>query len=168
MHGRGSRILSWHLALAVAIVFAVVGLDPGRGYLSPAIATPLDAWEMRCVSEDQSAEKICATEIHKSYDGRDFIFYFARGPKGPVPFVAVSEGAPFRRMSVRVDEETPINADRCEEGMCFFKAGKSKKLVQLFRKGKTAFIMIEGPDRIRLFDAEITLYGFTSAYKRYR
>jgi invasion protein IalB len=154
--------------LVAAVVAMLMGLEPDGGYVAPATATPLDAWEMRCVSEDQSDQEICATEIHKTYGGRDFIFYFARGPKGPVPFVAVSEGAPFRRMSVKVDEETPIDADRCEQGMCFFKADKSKKLVQLFRKGKAAHIEIKGPEGVRLFDAEITLYGFTSAYKRYR
>lgn len=156
------RTLKTEFGIALLTVLLNLALIPQVG------ATPLDSWEMRCISDEEQGQEVCATELHARYGGRDFIFYFARGPVGPVPFVAVSEGAPFRQMTVKVDDEPPLDADRCDDGMCFFEASKSRKLVQLFRKGAKALVMIEGPEAPRLFDAEITLSGFTSAYKRYR
>jgi hypothetical protein len=105
------------------------------------MATPLNAWEHRCVEEDDS---------------------HARGPAGPVPFIAQSEGADFQRMVMTVDGKDVLEADRCEAGMCFYEAGKSHKLIRLFRKGKT------GVGGGVLINEELTLTGFTAAYRRYR
>ena len=146
--------------------FAAVCLFAAGG--ESTLATPLNAWEHRCISDDDSNEKVCATEFHTRFEERDFVFYFARGPAGPVPFVAQSDDAPFRRMTVKVDDEPDIDADRCEVGFCYFGAEKSRKLINLFRKGLKALVVIEGPGKNRLFDAPITLSGFSSAYKRYR
>jgi hypothetical protein len=132
------------------------------------MATPLNAWEHRCVEEDDSQARICSTEIVLQYRGRDFVLYFARGPAGPVPFIAQSEGADFRRMVMTVDGKDILEADRCEAGMCFYEAGKSHKLIRLFRKGNTAHVLIEGVGGEVLISEELTLAGFTAAYRRYR
>ncbi len=132
------------------------------------MATPLNAWEHRCVGEDDSAARVCTTEIVMRYHEHDFLFYFARGPAGPVPFIAQSDGLGFGRMVVTVDGKDVLEADRCEVGMCFFEERKSHKLIRLFRKGKTAHVLIEDLGSRTLFDAELTLTGFTAAYRRYR
>ena len=72
--------------------------------LPTGMATPLNAWEHRCVEEDDTSARICTTEIAMHYGDRDFLFYFARGPSGPVPFIVQSDGAGFQRMVVTVDE----------------------------------------------------------------
>ena len=134
----------------------------------PAAATPLDAWEHRCFLDEEGETKVCATELHADYQGQDYIFYFARGPKGPVPFIAISQDQPFSRMTVKVDDQEPLETEACERGMCFFEEKKSHLLIKQFRAGAEAWVEIEGKAHEPLFARAITLKGFTSAYKLYR
>jgi invasion protein IalB len=136
-------------------------------YSTPLQATPLNSWEYHCVIEDGSSEEVCTTELRSQDKDTEAIFYFARGPKGPVPFVALSETVPFGALKVQVDDEAPLKADSCEDGVCYFEAEKSRLLLQQFRSGRSAHIVIDAPDGRNLFDADITLIGFTAAYKLY-
>ena len=134
----------------------------------PALqATPLDSWEYHCVAEDDSDSEVCTTELRSRDKDTEAIFYFARGPKGPVPFVAISEEAAFGALQVQVDDEEPLQADSCEDGICYFEADKSRQLLRQFQSGRSAHIVIDAPDGRNLFDADITLMGFSAAYKLY-
>jgi len=133
----------------------------------PLQATPLNSWEHHCIVEDDSDEEVCTTELRSQDRDTEAIFYFARGPKGPVPFVALSEHTAFGALTVQVDEEEPLVADSCKDGICFFEAEKSHQLLQQFRSGRAAHIVIDAPDGHNLFDADITLMGFSAAYKLY-
>ena len=136
----------------------------------PAQGTPLNAWELRCVQDDEDGTKLCAVELHAQEHGRDFIFYFARGRRGPVPFVAATTvvSPPFFEMEVAVDGEAPLQADFCEKDVCYYAEKKSRRLIRLFKKGRAAHITIRDPSAKKLFDSVITLAGFSAAYKRYR
>jgi len=134
---------------------------------TPLLATPLDSWEHHCIGEDNSDDQICTTELRSDDKGTEAIFYFARGPKGPAPFVASSESTAFGAMTVQVDDEEPLVADSCDDGICYYKAEKSERLLKLFRNGRTAHVVIDAPDGQNLFDADITLIGFSAAYKLY-
>ncbi len=152
--------------LLVAIVSAAIVV----GAAGPADATPLNAWEMRCIQDDDNGTRLCAVELHAQAKGRDFIFYFARGRRGPVPFVAATTALspPFFDMEVAVDGEAPLKADFCEKDVCYYEEQKSKRLIKLFKKGSEAHITIRDPNSKKLFDSAITLAGFSAAYKRYR
>lgn len=139
----------------------------GFAYSPSLMATPLDSWEHRCVAEDDSDDKVCTTELRSRDKDIEAIFYFARGPNGPVPFVALSEEAKFGRLSVKVDDEGALEADSCDDGICYFETEKSSQLLRQFRGGRAAHIVIDGPDGQTLFDSEITLMGFSAAYKLY-
>ena len=71
------------------------------------------------------------------------------------------------RMTVRVDDQPPLATENCETGMCYFDVAKSKKLLRQFRRGRSARILIMGSGSRVLFDGEITLIGFTAAFRRY-
>lgn len=153
---------------ALIKICLVAGVITWLPTLRAGLATPLNAWEHRCVEEEDNSTRVCTTEIAMQYDEHDFLFYFARGPSGPIPFIVQSEGLDFQRMAVTVDDKDTLEADRCEVGVCFFEAQKSHKLIRLFRKGKAAHVLIEAAGSRVLFDAELTLTGFTAAYRRYR
>ena len=131
-------------------------------------ATPLNAWDLRCIKEDDSKQSVCSTEIHTRFNDKDFLFYFARGPVGPVPFIAHADNLHFSKMTVSVDDKAPLEADSCEIEICYYDRKKSRTLIKQFTRGQSAKIIILGPDGITHFDGTITLIGFSSAYKRYR
>ncbi len=131
-------------------------------------ATPFDSWEPHCYLDEGSQAKICTTELRAMADDREFVFYFARGPSGPVPLIAQADGLDLLDMTVTVDEEAPVVADRCEAALCVFESKKSRHLVRTFKKGRSVHVVIHGRDNRILFDQAITLVGFSAAYSRYR
>lgn len=154
--------------MRIFAIFAALGVNIlAFSWPAPALATPLNSWEHTCFKGEGSPGQVCTTELHTVYDGAEFVFYFARGPKGTAPLVAQGGELAFTAMTIAVDENEPVAADNCATGSCHFEAKKSKKLLRQFRKGQIAKIEImgEGPDR--LFDGTITLLGFTAAYQRY-
>jgi len=68
---------------------------------------------------------------------------------------------------VKVDDEDAMKADNCIDGICYFEAEKSRLLLRQFRGGRTAHVTINDRQGRPLFDAPITLMGFSAAYKRY-
>lgn len=151
-----------------AILAAVSAFLHALTLALPALANPMNSWEHTCFKGEESPGQICTTELRALYEGEEFVFYFARGPNGPVPLVALGGELPFTAMTVAVDDQEPVTADSCATGSCHFKAKKSKVLLRQFRKGKFAKIMILGEAAAPLFDGTITLLGFNAAYQRYR
>jgi hypothetical protein len=137
------------------------------GHGLPVSATPLNSWEHHCVAEDEGNAKVCTTELRSRDRDIEAIFYFARGPNGPVPFVALSEQAKFGALTVQVDDKDSLEADSCTDGVCYFEADKSRLLIKQFRGGRKAHVVIDAPDGQTLFDSDITLMGFSAAYKLY-
>ena len=135
--------------------------------VAPAGATPLNSWEHHCTIDEDSGDKVCTTELRSRDRETEAIFYFARGPRGPVPFVALSEQQSFGALTVQVDDEKPVEADNCVDGICYFEVDKSRLLLRQFRSGRAAHITIHDRQGAELFDSDITLMGFSAAYKRY-
>ena len=158
-----------------ATIFGTAGTPVLLGLLAvwsilqsaPSMATPLDSWEHHCTVDEGTKEEVCTTEIRSRNKNTEAIFYFARGPRGPVPFVAHSEEQSFGALTVKVDDEEVMEADNCVDGICYFEEAKSRLLLRQFRGGRTAHVTIKDRQGRELFDAPITLMGFTSAYKRY-
>jgi invasion protein IalB len=132
-----------------------------------SMATPLDSWEHHCTIDEGTKEAVCTTEIRSHDKKTEAIFYFARGPRGPVPFVAHSEEQSFGALTVKVDDEDVLEADNCVDGICYFEESKSRLLLRQFRGGRTAHVTIKDRQGRELFDAPITLMGFSAAYKLY-
>ena len=63
--------------------------------------------------------------------------------------------------------EDVLEADNCVDGICYFEESKSRLLLRQFRGGRTAHVTIKDRQGRELFDAPITLMGFSAAYKLY-
>ncbi len=153
----------WAVLIPVALgVILLCLLGPHQ-----AAAVPLNSWEHYCFTDENEDGRVCTTELRAVYDDQEFVFYFARGPRGPVPLVVMGTQETLREMTVKVDDQAPLSTENCETGMCYFDVAKSKKLLRQFRRGRSARILILGSGSQVLFDDEITLIGFTAAFRRY-
>jgi invasion protein IalB len=148
---------SWpFLALVV-----LAGLAPlGEGLR----ADELETWNFQCMEDEDSGEQICTTEIATSDDGADFLVYFVHHRGGKSPLVVTGDEQRFSGLTIKVDKKDPVQADKCDVGMCYFELEKSRLLLRQFRKGRSARLTIVD-DRLEfILDKEITLRGFSAAY----
>jgi invasion protein IalB len=147
------------LALAAAAWLALFG-DPAR-------ADEAEVWNSQCMEDDDSAEKICTTEIAASGDEQDFLIYFVHNEGGKSPLVVTGGEQRYAGATIKVDREDPVRADVCDVGMCYFKLEKSKLLMRQFKKGRSARVSIINNDMDFILDQDITLRGFSAAYARF-
>ena len=106
------------IAIFAALMVNVLALS----WTSPVSATPLNSWEHTCFKGEGSPGQVCTTELHTVYEGEEFVFYFARGPKGAAPLVVQGGELAFTTMTITVDENEPVAADNCVIGSCHFEA----------------------------------------------
>ncbi len=121
-------------------------------------------WNHFCITDMESEETLCTTELSASFNGDEFVFYFAHTAEGDPPFVAAGSERLYSNMTIRVDDKVALSADSCETGLCYFKAEKSATLLRQFTRGNKAYVVIEGTHRSIFFDGEITLVGFSAAF----
>ena len=140
------------------------------GWVNVSDATETGSWEFQCMpnhdtnSEDETVNELCTTEISTSYEGRDFVIYFAHNRNEASPLVVSGPEELFVDAIVKVHGKTPVSADSCEIGLCYFKLNKSALLVQQFIKGKSARITISTDRAKTILDKDITLSGFVAAF----
>ena len=129
-------------------------------------ANAAESWNRFCITDMESEETLCTTELSARFNGDEFVFYFAHTAEGDPPFVMAGPERPYSNMTVRVDDEAGLSADICETGLCYFKSEKSATLLQQFKRGNKAYVVIEGSQRSISFDGEITLFGFSAAFSQ--
>ncbi len=144
------------------------------GWVNVSDALETDSWEFQCMpiydtnSEDELVGELCTTEISTSYEGKDFIIYFAHNKNGASSLVVSGPEELFVDTIVKVHGMTPVSADNCEIGLCYFELKKSALLVQQFIRGRFVRITISS-DRAKTFlDKDITLSGFVAAFWRFQ
>ena len=135
---------------------------PGAG-----AANPPNVWVHQCITDLETEQEVCTTELLTIQDGVEFILYFAHNPDGPAPLVVIGLEETFVEFRVTVDDKEPLRADQCEVGMCYFDAEKSAELLKQFKRGKKAHlkVVMEG-DEVAL-DQEISLRGFSAEFVKF-
>ena len=151
-------------SLKILMLIAAAGLAPlGDG----ARAAEAEAWNFQCMEDDDTGEKICTTEIAASDGGRDFLIYFVHDKGGKSPLVVTGEELKFGATTIKVDREDPVQADKCDVGMCYFELEKSRLLLRQFRKGRRARVSIIDNVLEFILDKEVTLRGFSATYAKF-
>ncbi len=143
---------------------APFGLAPFGG---GARAAEAEAWNFQCMEDEDSGAKICTTEIVASDGGRDFLIYFVHHKGGKSPLVVTGEALKFAATTIKVDREDPVQADKCDVGMCYFELEKSRLLLRQFRKGRRARVSIIDDALESILDQEVTLRGFSATYAKF-
>ena len=132
-----------------------------------ARAAEAEAWNFQCMEDEDSGVKICTTEIAASDGDRDFLIYFVHDKGGKSPLVVTGEEMKFAGTTIKVDREDPVQADKCEVGMCYFELEKSRLLLRQFRKGRRARVSIIDDALEFILDQEVTLRGFSATYAKF-
>ncbi len=132
----------------------------------PIGAATAESWDHFCITDMESEETLCTTELSASFNGAEFVFYFAHTSEGNPPFVAAGPERLYSNMTIQVDDEAALSADSCEIGLCFLKTEKSGVLLEQFKRGRKAHIVMEASQRSIGFDREISLAGFSAAFNR--
>jgi len=153
-------------SLKILMLVAAAGLAPLGGGASAA-EVEAEAWNFQCMEDEDSGVKICTTEIVASDDGRDFLIYFVHDKGGKSPLVVTGEELKFAATTIKVDREDPVQADKCNVGMCYFELEKSRLLLRQFRKGRRARVSIIDDALEFLLDQEVTLRGFSATYAKF-
>ncbi len=161
-------------SLQILMLIAAAGLAPaGLVVAGPALfgggarAAEAEAWNFQCMEDEDSGVKICTTEIAASGGGRDFLIYFVHHKGGKSPLVVTGEELKFAATTIKVDREDPVQADKCDVGMCYFELEKSRLLLRQFRKGRRARVSIIDDAFEFLLDQEVTLRGFSATYAKF-
>lgn len=137
------------------------------GHARDATANPPDIWTHQCITDLESQEEICTTEIMTPQDGVEFIVYFAHNPQGPATLVVTGLEEKFIDFTIFVDDKDPIQADQCEIGLCYFLQEKSTELLKQFKRGKKARLKLIMDGDETLLNKEISLRGFSVAYAKF-
>lgn len=148
-----NRPLATALLVVAATLLMVAAVPAGAA----------EAWSYYCITDLETEEKICTTELTAADKEAEFVFYFAHRPEGTAPFVVVGAEEPLIDLVVQVDDKEAIAADVCEVGMCYFKEEKSKVLLGQFKKGRIAHVRIATRELEIRFNRPITLSGFSAA-----
>jgi invasion protein IalB len=151
-------------SLWVLALLALACLAPLDGR---ARADEPDFWYYQCMEDEENSERICTTEIVASDGGRDFLIYFAHDKGGKSPLVVTGEALKFAGTTIKVDREDPVQADKCDVGMCYFELEKSRLLLRQFRKGRRARVSIIDDALEFILDKEVTLRGFSATYAKF-
>ncbi len=154
------------LAVAGLVVAGLVVAGPAP-FGGGARAAEAEAWNFQCMEDEDSGVKICTTEIAASDGGRDFLIYFVHNKGGKSPLVVTGEELKFAATTIKVDREDPVQADKCDVGMCYFELEKSRLLLRQFRKGRRARISIIDDALEFILDQEVTLRGFSATYAKF-
>ncbi len=156
-------------SLKIWMLIAAAGLAPFGPALfgGGARGADAEAWNFQCMEDEDSAVKICTTEIAASDGGRDFLIYFVHDKGGKSPLVVTGEELKFVGATIKVDREDPVQADECEVGMCYFEPEKSRLLLRQFRKGRRARVSIIDDTSEFILDQEVTLRGFSATYAKF-
>ena len=125
-----------------------------------------ESWSYFCITDLDTEEEVCTTEMTAADDENEFVFYFAHNPEGTLPFVVVGAEEPLLDLVVQVDDKEAIAADVCEVGICYFKEEKSEELLKQFKKGRRAHVRIASRELEVRFNRPITLSGFTAALNK--
>ena len=142
----------------------------GAGWLgapSAAAANTPNVWVHQCITDLETEQEVCTTELLTIQDGVEFVLYFAHNPDGPAPLVVIGLEETFVEFLVTVDDKEPMRADQCEVGMCYFDAEKSTELLKQFKRGKKAHlrVVMEGDEVV--LDKVITLRGFSAEFVKF-
>ncbi len=153
----------------ILMLIAAAGLAPFGPALfgGGARGAEAEAWNFQCMADEDSAVKICTTEIVASDGGRDFLIYFVHDKGGKSPLVVTGEELKFTATTIKVDREDPVQADECEVGMCYFELEKSRLLLRQFRKGRRARVSIIDDALEFILDQEVSLRGFSATYAKF-
>ncbi len=151
----------------IVMLIAAAGLAPFAPALFGGGARAAEAWNFQCMEDEDSGVKICTTEIVASDDGRDFLIYFVHDTGGKSPLVVTGEELKFAATTIKVDQEDPVQADKCDVGMCYFELEKSRLLLRQFRKGRAARVSIIDDALEFILDQEVTLRGFSATYAKF-
>ncbi len=150
-----------NLLLLCALLVGCIGAPGG------AAANPPNVWAHQCITDLETEEEVCTTELLTIQDGVEFVLYFAHNPDGPAPLVVIGLEETFVEFLVTVDDKEPMRADQCEVGMCYFDAEKSTELLKQFKRGKKAHlrVVMEGDEVV--LDKVITLRGFSAEFVKF-
>ena len=155
-----------------ALLIVLSALAIGSVNASDALET--DSWQFQCMPiyganiDDETVGELCTTEISTSYEGRDFVIYFAHNRNGASSLVISGPEELFVDTIVEVHGKKPVSADNCEIGLCYFEVKKSALLVQQFIRGRSARITISSDHAETFLDKDITLSGFVAAFWRFQ
>lgn len=125
-----------------------------------------EGWVYQCLGDEARGTTICTTEIAALHDGRDYLVYFVHAEDGSAPLVIDGGEDAFARTVITVDENDPIETDQCEPGACYFADDAAKTVLQQFRNGGAARVLVVGPDAEIFLDKTITLRGFSKAFSQ--
>jgi len=145
----------------VAALAALAAL--GAVAAAPAAASGHGTWQYQCMTEDNPDEPLCTTELWAAHDGEDYLVYFVHDRSRNVPFIITGGAAPFAAASIQVDDKEPLETTSCDAGMCYFAPPESTELIEQFKKGRSARVVIrvaEGDSTVELL---IPLTGFSKA-----
>lgn len=145
----------------------ILVLLAGYALFSLARASEPEVWIYQCMEDEDSDEKICTTEISASTGNQDFLIYFVHNKGGKSPLVITGEEQNFANLTIKVDEEDPIEADECGVGLCYFQIEKSQLLLRQFRKGRRARVSIIDDRLDFILNQDITLRGFSATYAKF-
>jgi hypothetical protein len=149
------------LSALFGLTLLLIGLAP------VAAAGPPNIWTHQCITDLESQEEICTTEILTLQDGVEFIVYFAHNPQGPAPLVVIGLEEKFIDFTITVDDKDPMTADQCDVGICYFDREKSVELLKQFKRGKKAHLKLIMDGAEIVLDQEITLRGFSVAFAKF-
>ncbi len=150
-----------NLPLLCALLVGCIGAPGG------AAANPPNVWAHQCITDLETEEEVCTTELLTIQDGVEFVLYFAHNPDGPAPLVVIGLEETFVEFLVTVDDKEPMRADQCEVGMCYFDAEKSTELLKQFKRGKKAHLRVEMEGDEVVLDKVITLRGFSAEFVKF-
>lgn len=151
-------------ACRIRLVLAVVALGASVALPGAAVGQGYNVWYAQCLSDENSQEPpLCTVEILLDPDQGEFVLYFVYRDEGGMPLVLTGGEQALGKLSIKADDEDPIETDKCEVGLCYFEPPDSTKLKNLFLKGRKAEVYIEDSAGDRVLTQTITLNGFQKA-----
>lgn len=148
--------------VAAFTVLAVLAL----GAAAPASASGHGTWQYQCMTEDDPEEPLCTTELWTAHDGEDYLVYFVHDRSRKVPLIIAGGEAPFASASIQVDDKEALETTSCESGMCYFAPPDSTELIERFKKGRSARVVLRVADGDSTVELQISLSGFSKAFAR--